>query len=63
MKRYILNIYFNKADKKHSIVDCVDCMFEHQLESLMGKKYYLDSDKTKVHGICRKYEIVDSWEL
>lgn len=58
---YLVKVYNSKKTKKHFITDIVETDLVHWddvSKLIIGKKYYSDSNRTKLQGVCRRCEVI-----
>lgn len=59
MKNYLVAIYSGKNEKEYFGTDLVtaDSISDAEIK-VIGKKYFRDSDRTKILAICRKAIVI-----
>jgi len=59
MKKYLIKIFNTKNAKEYFIIDVIQAETQEDAENkVINKKYFRNSDKTKILGICKKAEVI-----
>ena len=57
---YLIAVYNSKKAKKPFINEVVEAETPNEAESqVIGKKYYFNSNKKQILGVCRKAELIN----